>query len=204
KNNRLVWDTAKGHIKRVFDSWESKKPTIIHNVKEDLTLPLSLSVISKAGYGLDASWVTNAIPAGHKLTFEDAFLTSCKTLNLPLMLPNWAWGLRKEWRRAKLAHEELRLYLQEMIATRREPKEQEKEPIDQRHDLLNRLIHARDDNDTLTEDELIGNMFIFFFGGHETSAHTLAITLSLLALYPEVQDKLLKQIRELEQEHGDL
>ncbi|KAG8729773.1 hypothetical protein FRC11_008043, partial [Ceratobasidium sp. 423] len=205
KNNRLVWDTAKGFVKQMISTWESKKPTIVHDVSEDLALPLSLCVIAKAGFGQEVSWGTDVVPLGHQLTFKDALLTASETMHLPLIIPNWAWGLRKGWSRAKQAHDELRLYLQEMIITRRELKEQQiQDLVDQRHDLFNQLIYARDANDMLTEDELIGNVFIFLLGGHETSAHTFAIILSLLALYPEVQDKLVKQIQKLEQEHGDL
>lgn len=34
--------------------------------------------------------------------------------------------------------------------------------------------------------------------GHETTGHTLAIVLGLLALYPEEQDQVVKQIKELQ------
>ncbi|CAE6510176.1 unnamed protein product [Rhizoctonia solani] len=205
KNNRLVWDATKEFVKRMISTWEAKRPMTVHDISEDLALPLSLCIIAKAGFGQEVSWGTGVVPPGHQLTFKDALLTASKTMHFPLIMPSWAWGLRKEWSHAKQAHEELRLYLQEMIATRRELKEQQiQELLSQRHDLFNQLIYARDANDMLTEDELIGNVFIFLLGGHETSAHTFAIILSLLALYPEIQDKLVKQIQELEQEHGDL
>jgi cytochrome P450 len=40
--------------------------------------------------------------------------------------------------------------------------------------------------------------------GHETTAHTFTIMLSLIALYPQVQDKLFEQVQQLEKEHGNL
>jgi cytochrome P450 len=43
-------------------------------------------------------------------------------------------------------------------------------------------------------DELgIGNLSILIFAGHETTASTLAFSLGLLALYPEIQDRFLAQ-----------
>jgi cytochrome P450 len=86
--------------------------------------------------------------------------------------------------------------------------------VKERHDLFNQLIHAHDDDDVLTEDELIGmlifetkryfyypeliilvgNVFLFLFAGHETTAHTLAFALGLLAIYPDEQQKLVQQI----------
>ncbi|KAH7338264.1 cytochrome P450 [Rhizoctonia solani] len=205
KNNRLVWDTAKQFIQQMIDGWESKKSIIIHDVNEDLSLPLSLGVIAKAGFGQDISLGADFIPIGHQLTFKDALSTVSKTMHLPLMLPNWAWGLRKEWRHARQAHNELRLYLRELIKARRELKQQQiEELLDNKYDLFNQLVHARDANDVLSEEELIGNVFIFMIAGHETTAHTFAVILALLALYPNVQDKLAKQLQELEQEHGAL
>lgn len=46
-------------------------------------------------------------------------------------------------------------------------------------------------------------MFLFLFAGHETTAHSVAFTLGLLALYPEEQRKVVDQIQELQQEKHD-
>ncbi|KAJ1305196.1 hypothetical protein OPQ81_000226 [Rhizoctonia solani] len=188
KNNHLVWDTAKGLVEQMIAALAIRKAN--H---------------PKAGFGQDVSWGTDVTPVGHKLTFKEALSTTSTTMHFPLMLPRWVWGLMTGWSHAKQAHDELRLYLQEMITSRRELKGyQEQKFPDQRHDLFNQLICARDADGMLTEDELIGNVFIFLIAGHETTAHAFAIMLSLLALYPQVQDKLVKQIREFEQEYGDL
>ncbi|CAE6394596.1 unnamed protein product, partial [Rhizoctonia solani] len=142
KNNRLVWDTTKQLVEQMIDTWKSKGLTIVHDVSEDLAFPLSLSVISKAGFGQDISVGTNAIPTGHKLTFKDALTTVSKTMHLPLILPNWAWRFRKDWTHAKQAHDELKLYLREMIRARRELKEEQmQELIEDKYDLFNQLIY---------------------------------------------------------------
>jgi cytochrome P450 len=46
----------------------------------------------------------------------------------------------------------------------------------------------------LTEEEIIGNIFIFVIAGHKTTAHTLTFALALLALHPKWQDKLYEEI----------
>lgn len=46
-------------------------------------------------------------------------------------------------------------------------------------------------------------MFLFLFAGHETTAHTLAFALGLLAVYPDEQRKLVQQIQELQLANRD-
>jgi len=53
------------------------------------------------------------------------------------------------------------------------------------------------DNDSslrLSEQEFIGNIFIFLVAGHETSGGSMTHALALLALYPDVQEKLYQHI----------
>lgn len=57
--------------------------------------------------------------------------------------------------------------------------------LEEHHDPFNQLINAHADDDMLSEEELIGNVFLFLFAGHETTAHTLAFALGLLAIYPD-------------------
>ena len=86
-----------------------------------------------------------------------------------------------------------------------------------RKDFLQLMINAhRDDEDeeneetvdegqvkepskpkrALTYDEVLSQAFIFFFAGYATIADNLTFTLYLLALHPEVQDKVLEDINE--------
>ena len=39
-----------------------------------------------------------------------------------------------------------------------------------------------------------GNMFAFLMAGHETTAHSLAFALPLLALYPDEQEALYEHV----------
>lgn len=41
---------------------------------------------------------------------------------------------------------------------------------------------------------VMGNIYVFLLAGHDTTAHTLAFALSLLALYPDIQMRALEQI----------
>ncbi|KAI9456378.1 cytochrome P450 [Lactarius psammicola] len=75
------------------------------------------------------------------------------------------------------------------------------ETKEERYDLFSGLLDAaHDDPDgslTITDQELFGNLFIFFLAGHETTAHTLCFTFALLALYPNEQERLYQQIKDI-------
>lgn len=49
-------------------------------------------------------------------------------------------------------------------------------------------------NGGLTESEIFGNMFVFNFAGHDTTAHTFTFAIYFLAANPEVQDWLSEEI----------
>ena len=47
----------------------------------------------------------------------------------------------------------------------------------------------------LTEKEIYGNMFVFNFAGHDTTAHTLAFAIVILSAHPSVQDWLSEELQ---------
>jgi len=49
----------------------------------------------------------------------------------------------------------------------------------------------------LTDEEVTGNLFLFLFAGHETTGNALAFSLGLLALYPQVQQEVYVQIKQV-------
>ena len=65
------------------------------------------------------------------------------------------------------------------------------------NDVLADLVRARDEaGDTLTDDELIGQTFLLFFAGHDTTRSALAWTLALLAQHPDILGEVHEELRE--------
>ncbi len=69
-----------------------------------------------------------------------------------------------------------RNYLMGLIARKRE------QPVT---DLLGALVHARDDDDQLTETELVSMVFLLLVAGHETTVSLIASGVLLLLKNPE-------------------
>jgi len=67
-------------------------------------------------------------------------------------------------------------------------------------DAFSLLVKANENEESkyqLSDSELIGNVYIMLFAGHETTAHTLAATLGFLSLNQDIQDEVVEQIREV-------
>lgn len=122
------------------------------------------------------------------------------TIRQPYLRP-WL-GLRGSYRR----HDELARRLRELVRTaiERHRATQAAAPAGAppADDLLQMLLDARyeDNNEPMTEDQLVDELNILLVAGHETSANALAWAFYLLARHPAAQQKLADEIaRELPQ-----
>jgi cytochrome P450 len=96
------------------------------------------------------------------------------------LLPRAVPGFRDDdafWERALAAKEELDQMLLTLIAARRALPEDET-----RGDVLGLIVHARDDaGQPLTDEEVLGHLYILLVAGHETTTTLAAWTLYYLA-----------------------
>lgn len=195
RNNKLVWDESVKIMQGLFNDLWANQDVISVNHIVDITLPIALFVIGAAGFGRSVSWKEDGsiIPPGHKMTFKDALHVITNDFILKLMVPGWALGLTPRLRKVKLGFEELHTYMVEMIRERQAVGEKT-----ERHDLFSSLLEANDhdlDLETLSENEIISNIYIFLVAGHETTGHTLGFAFAMLALYPDEQEKVFEQIK---------
>ncbi|EMD35530.1 hypothetical protein CERSUDRAFT_116271 [Gelatoporia subvermispora B] len=197
RNNKLVWDETINVMLDLFDNvWGDKQQIEVDHIV-DLTVPIALYIIGIAGFGRRMSWSDEeALSSGHKLKFKDALHTVSTDLFLKVVCPGWLLrlGPTERIRHFRLAYDDLELYMHEMVRARKQSEKKE-----ERYDLMSSLLDANEDESDgktrLSDEELVGNIFIFLIAGHETTAHTLAYTFIMLALYPEEQKKLFNHIK---------
>lgn len=74
------------------------------------------------------------------------------------------------------------------------------------NDLLDMLLETRyeDTGETMSTQQLIDEIKILFIAGHETTANALTFTLHLLGNHPEIQQKALEEILEIESQTDDV
>ena len=108
----------------------------------------------------------------------------------PKMIPKLGWmGATM-----KTIGDALVTYQQYMTDMLNEGKTEGKE-IRSQGNLLATLVRASVQDKQLSEPEVFGNMFVYTFGGHDTTAHSLAFTFIILSIHPEVQDWMREEIR---------
>lgn len=110
----------------------------------------------------------------------------------------WWFHVNGKIRRHLKMAEEGRDLLNELIEQRIQSKTEE-------NDLLDMLLTARyEDGGSMPRRQLIDEVLILFTAGHETTANALSFALHLLATHPDIQEKLYKEVREVNWEQGDL
>ncbi|TPG39214.1 cytochrome P450 [Flavobacterium pectinovorum] len=118
-----------------------------------------------------------------------------------IRLPHKAWwfsvsGQVKQ--HLELAEENNRI-IKEIIEDRVASKEEV-------NDLLHMLLETRyeDTGEGMSVKQLIDEIKVLFIAGHETTANALTFTLHLLGRNPEIQEKVFKEITEIELQTNDI
>lgn len=173
----------------------------------DDTRFIALHVFMGAGLGVQQDFEHGARePApGHDMSFQESLITTLHhmigaLIVLPLKSRFIIRLLPKSLRRIKTAVQETALYFDELLDQQDKQDNNNTNNADgSGRSLLATLIRAaREDGATvertereritgLSRSEMKGDLFIFSFAGHDTTAGSLAYAISLLAVYPEYQ-----------------
>jgi len=208
QNNELVWSESLIQAQGMLEYWRGKRE--IKSVADD-TRTFSLHVLASAGFGkrypfqghLEASAVNVATSYKESLQL---ILDHC----ILLMVLGEKF-LSKPWLPSKLKklHQAVGSFRRYMTEVYEEEKTSIAEGKPQANNLMTSLIRSASQNVTepkgghdsnhepggLTENEIYGNIFVFNFAGHDTTAHTLAFAIVILATKPLVQDWLHEELR---------
>ncbi|PYI27373.1 cytochrome P450 monooxygenase [Aspergillus indologenus CBS 114.80] len=212
RNNALVWEQAIKQSKQLIEYWHESQPNetrdsfVVIDTRQD-TLKFSLNVLTGAGFGVDLPFKplpqnmlkspddifkdSTPPPAGFDFTFRSVMsymnekITTVAIANN--LLPKWIpRALVPFFKQDFAAHRNLEMYLQRLV----DKTERELEETDKAHHLVQGMLKPRktQDQETLTDREVISNLHIITIAGHETTATTLRFVFLLLALHPDVQE----------------
>ena len=178
---------------------------------------ITINVIGFASYGSRRTW-TSAMtdsepPQGFNLSLMDTISVIVDNLMVSLVTLSRLLQLSimpRSVRRIGLAVQEFPLHAKSIIARERECSQSVNTGI---NTLMGSLVRAADTDPPsgsekssqsaihLSEDDIMGNLFIFTIGGFDTTANTLAYAIMVLALEPLWQDWVVVEIDEVKRHH---
>lgn len=145
---------------------------LIRSVRDE-TFKFALNVIAAAAHGVQLSWSGtgngNQIWKNHTLSFRSA-ISSCLRNLLPIVfLPTWIRKLPfKRLREVDTGYREFACYMRDLVEIERSLVK-----YGERDTLLSNLIKnsgtGGKDDKIFSDDEIIGNTFIFLVVGHEST-----------------------------------
>lgn len=208
----FVWDESVRQTKDMLEDWLTRPDSKSNTVVED-SRTIALHIITAAAFGeqRDFREDTSVLAKNHKLSFRDALGTILRSPILAVTVAGMSWLkksslqslLPKDVRDVILAHAEFKSYMHEALARERAGANKS---ITSRPNLLNALLNASDEvkaeqgtksSAYMADDEITGNMFMFAFAGHETTATSISYALALLAIHPSVQDWVAEELADV-------
>lgn len=199
-NNQIVWSESLYLAKDMLRYWTSK-PEL--KTTADDTRTLSLHVLSRAGFGKSFKF------EGHDERQESSpsasYKASLQTIleNCVLIMVLGTKFLEKPWlpRKLRVLHEACVAFKGYMTDLYEEEKRAVAEGRSTDKNLMNSMVRASQelavDGNGMTEQEIYGNMFVFNFAGHDTTAHTFTFSIYFLAANPDVQAWVREEIQQV-------
>ncbi|TFK59164.1 cytochrome P450 [Pluteus cervinus] len=191
---QLVWQ----EVCHIYDEmteaegW-SQKDTFEVPAIQSFTFKMALLIIGNCGFGFNFEW-SEPPAADGTMSIQEA-LEHVTDLTRLIFLPRWITKLPIPlFKRYQTAYAMLMQFMREQIAERRQLV-RGGTPL--RKDIFTTMVQANEDEEArfkLDDDELIGNIFVMLLAGHETTAHSVAATLGLLALHEDIQDEVHEEI----------
>ncbi len=175
----------------------------------DMMKKITINVLSGAGMGTSVDWkdnVNDEPSPGFKMTYIEAVKHVIQGVAGPIILPQWFLSNYPSFLPGYKTLKSLSYAVMEFpIHTRNMLNQERLRTVaahgETRSNIMSQLLHASEQGDgeqkgvkALSEEEMLGNLFIFTAAGFDTTANTLAYALVLLSRYPKWQEWVFEEI----------
>ncbi len=222
QSNKLVWDEARRQAGHMLGTWvENGNSATVEAVSKDCVV-IALHTLSGAGFGQTHDFRSGVreIPSGHFKSFSETMSFLLQNIILVLLfeslpLPNWI--LPQQIGNAKNAVADFKLYMREAVAYTKGLIQGGS--ATQTAEMVTTLIKANEAAKReqkasgtginarpiyLSDEEVLGNLYILNLAGFETTANALTYAIPYLAAHPEVQEWVMEEIMEASKQSDDL
>ncbi|TGJ85111.1 hypothetical protein E0Z10_g3634 [Xylaria hypoxylon] len=207
---KLVWTETQRHTSMLISLWSGN-----NNFKfEKGVYTLTMDVMGSVSFGQQADQNNEKktrLPQGHKLSLLGALRGVIMHLPHILLVPKAL--LRYSWKDVYTAYIELDQYMDELLVQGMNELSKSLSGTRSKENLLKAILRSSKENEekgsraigtkvSLTNEEIKGNLFIFLLAGYDTTANTIIYACIILALYPDIQSKVLDEITEFYKGEG--
>ena len=203
-----IWSEAIRQSSDMLQAWLSRSSDTssgLTSTSED-TRTLALHVLAFVGfqrsYPFQSKSKSTFVDA-KSMTYRDSLALILKNAIVVMVLPQAAFSipfLPNSWKQIGWAIQSFREYMMGQLV---EERRLVREGRPGTGTLVSNLVRAGEgagDSKTgslkpLSESEILGNIFVFNFAGHDTTAISMAYAMLLLVAHPEVQDWISEEVR---------
>lgn len=198
---QFVWEESLRQSNQMLSTWIETPGACISSVQKD-TRTLSLNVLAAIGFQKSYEFrSSSSTDSEASESFRDALQTVLDNVILLMLVPYtflMAPMMPKRWKRLGHAAVRFKDYMMQML-------EEETSALSRNPEgsggIMTSFVRAlevhkqespdlkisKDGKKGLRLEEIMGNLFVINFAGHDTTANTLAFSLLLLAGHPKVQ-----------------
>lgn len=222
RQRRVVASTITEKISRtIFEEGVRQTEGLLEEVEEnggetvkmfDMMKKITINVLSGAGMGAKVNWKEDEKEErkeGYRLTYIEAVKVVIDAIAGPIVLPKWFLDSYPRGMPGAEFFRKLGVAVEEFPRHTRDLVDRERETMkimggEGRNNIIGQLLKAAEaggeEKDSggkkgvLTDEEVMGNLFIFTAAGFDTSANTLAYALVLLARYPRWQEWIFEEV----------
>lgn len=200
--SKFVWREALAQSTSMIRIWLKNGQAGVEDSPSDI-MTLTLHVLISVGLGktYEFDGGTSVLEKGHTMSYREALqlilenlgiVFVLKFMSLPTMVLPASIG------RVKASVRELKDYMKEMMAEQRSAS-RASDTVTTKDNLMSVLLKASDSVDengrnVLSDQEIFGNLFIYNFVGHDTTANTLLYCLYLLSVHPDIQEWIREEL----------
>ncbi|MEO1054786.1 MAG: cytochrome P450 [Bacteroidota bacterium] len=187
-----------GHLKEFFPTlikvarklkkrWDKSVSTEgVIDIQNDL-MRFTVDVTTNLAFGYNMNTLdeeSDAIQAHLEKVFPSLF----RRINAPI--PYWRYFKMPTDRAFERSMAAIKEKVVEFISTTREKMKSQPELYDRPTNFLEALLAESRKEDTLSDHEIVGNVFTMLLAGEDTTAHSLSWMVYYMCLNPEVQRKM--------------
>ena len=164
---------------RMLDRWRDGES---RNVHDDM-MAVTLEIVAQCLFGAEVTGVAERVGKAMHVITDRFMIDASQALLIPFDLPDFLSPARLR------ATNDLRQIINAIIRERRTAQQS-------RGDLLDTLLQVRDaEGQPMSDEQLRDEVMTLFLAGHETTALSLSWTCYLLAQHPEVEARLVEELR---------